>query len=284
MIIKVAKTIGFCRGVKRALDLTNEVLSSAKCSVYSLGQIIHNQGVVNELTQSGLKVVTNIKDAKDNSIIIFPSHGIPEEAKKEAKRRKLQIIDTTCPYVNKVHRIARSLKNQNYQIIIFGDRNHPEVRAIKSLAPKAIVVDKNIKLRDNKKLDFAIISQTTQAKDSYFNFIHQFFLQNPFVKEVKVFNTICADALSRQRETLCLCKKVNLMLIIGGKNSANTKRLKALCELSNVKSIHLERIDELKKYIKKLKNIKSLGITTGASTPRYLARDLVKFLKIEVSK
>lgn len=284
MKIRVAKTIGFCQGVRRALDLTRSALLNSKVPVYSYGQIIHNSGVIKDLQALGLRVVKDIKSLENGSTIIFPSHGVASSIKNLALKKNLKIIDTTCPYVNKVHKIVSSLKDQNYKIIIFGEKGHPEVKAIKSLAGNAFIVDKSIKLRDNKHLAFGIISQTTQARDKYFEFIYRFLVENPFVKEVRVFNTICADVVSRQKQVLDLCKKVDLMFIIGGKNSANTKRLKALCQINKVKAYHIEELSELANKVKYFKRYRNIGIATGASTPNFLVKNLIKCLKNKKSR
>ncbi|MEW5758370.1 MAG: 4-hydroxy-3-methylbut-2-enyl diphosphate reductase [Candidatus Omnitrophota bacterium] len=287
MRVKIAKTIGFCQGVRRALDLTKNVLAKSKSPVYSLGQIIHNKGVIEELMGLGLIVINDISKIKDNAILILPSHGVPENIIKELARKKIKIVDTTCPYVSKVYRIAESLKKQNYQIIIYGDKKHPEIRAIKSRIPQAFIVspsthlllDKFIKLKDNNKLVFGIISQTTQAKDKYFSFIYHFLWENSFIKEVRVFNTICADAISRQKEVIELSKEVDAMFIIGGKNSANTKRLNELCQQTRVKTFHIEKISELRNKGNVISRIKTAGIATGASTPSFLVSELLNYLK-----
>ena len=265
MKIKVAKCAGFCFGVKRAINIAEGALKGLKDGdrIYSLGALIHNPQVVEELFKKGLQVVASPEKIKSGTVIIS-SHGAPVEELEEIKKKKVQLIDATCPFVKYAQNIVRELKKGGYRIIIVGDSAHPEVKALNSIAGKS---------RKSKKL--GIISQTTQNKVNYINEIQK--ILNEDFSEVKIFNTICNDTSKRQSATRSLLKDCDLMIVIGGKNSANTKRLWQICKESGVDSFHIETELELKKEW--FKGRKGVGITSGASTPDWIVKNVITKIK-----
>jgi 4-hydroxy-3-methylbut-2-enyl diphosphate reductase len=265
MQIKVAMCAGFCFGVKRAINIAEDALKGlkAKDNLYSLGPIIHNPQVVERLYKKGLRVINGLDTIKGGTVIIS-SHGAPLEALKKIRKKKIKLIDATCPFVKYAQNIIKSLKQEGYRIIIVGDSVHPEVKALKSIAGK-----------DKLSKKIGIISQTTQNKENYINEIKKI-LQEDF-SEVKVFNTICNDTSKRQSETRSLLKNCDLMIVVGGKNSANTKRLWQICKESGVHSFHVETELELKK--KWFKGRNCVGITSGASTPDSTVKRMVEKMK-----
>lgn len=261
MQIKIAECAGFCFGVKRAINIAENALKrlKAKDNIYSLGPIIHNPQVVEGLFKKGLQVISDLEKIKDGTVIIS-SHGAPLEALKDIKKKGIKLIDATCPFVKYAQNIVKGLKKDGYRIIIVGDSAHPEIKALKSIAGK-----------DKKSKKIGVISQTTQNKENYINEIKNILGED--FSEVKVFNTICNDTSKRQLATRSLLKDCDLMIVIGGKNSANTRRLWQICKESGVNSFHIETELEMKKKWFKGKNC--IGITSGASTPDLMVKNVI---------
>jgi len=277
MVIKQAKKTGFCFGVKRAVEMAEEVLKR-EGRAYSLGSIIHNAQVVEDLSKRGLKVIDDISDAKGGCIVIS-SHGISPIVADDISRRSLKLVDTTCPFVSNAQEIARSLSRAGYRVIIVGDANHPEVRALKGFAgSKSCVVKdaegvKGLKIKHSDKV--GLLSQTTQSMDNFLKSIRAAIDKR--AKELRVFNTICADARDRQADAAKVARTVDLMLIVGGKNSANTKRLFNVCKKVLGKSYLIETELDLNEAW--FKGVDSIGITSGASTPDWMVKRVIKFIR-----
>jgi len=265
MRIKVAKYAGFCFGVKRAINIAESALNEmgGREKIYSFGAIIHNPQVVEGLFKKGLKVISGLGEVKEG-IVIISSHGAPVEILEGIRKKKIKLIDATCPFVKYAQNIVKRLKREGYRIIIVGDSAHPEVKALKSIAGKD---------RPSKKI--GVISQTTQSRANYINEIKGI-LEKDF-SEVKIFNTICNDTSKRQSATRSLLKDCDLMIVIGGKNSANTRRLWQICKESGVDSFHIETESELDK--KWFKGKKVVGVTSGASTPDSMVKIIVNRIK-----
>jgi len=273
MRVKLAKKVGFCFGVRRAIEMAEEVLKK-KDKAYSLGSIIHNKQVVEGLSRKGLKVIKHIDEAA-RGVIVISSHGISPDVSDAISRRSLKLVDTTCPFVRNAQEMARSLNREGYKIIIVGDVNHPEVKALFCFAGKCahVVKDakglKDLKLKPNQKI--GILSQTTQSMDNFLSVVKVIIDVKP--KDLKVFNTICRDAEERQAAAREISGKVDLMLIVGGKNSANTKRLFEVCKKILRKSYLVETEEDLKDFW--FKDVSVAGITSGASTPDNIVRRVV---------
>ncbi|MFH1478986.1 MAG: 4-hydroxy-3-methylbut-2-enyl diphosphate reductase [Candidatus Omnitrophota bacterium] len=265
MQIEVAGKIGFCFGVKRAIKIAERTIrgSRDKKNIYSLGAIIHNPQVVEQLSKKGLEVIKDPKIIKSGTVIIS-SHGAPKRIIEELRVRNISIVDATCPFVKYAQEIVKGLKKKDYKIEIVGDKHHPEVKALLSLAgnrPKG------------KKI--GIVSQTTQNKYNYLNQI-QCILQKDFT-EVRIFNTICNDTSQRQVLARDLLARCDVMIVIGGKNSANTKRLWQICKERGVDSYHIELDSELKRSF--FKNKRRVGVVSGASTPNSMVEKVVDKIK-----
>lgn len=261
MKIVVSKNSGFCFGVKRAVDLTKKNLKNKK-NIYSLGPLIHNRWVVSELSQRGLKVIKNLNKIKEGSCII-PSHG--KDLSKIRNRKSIYFIDATCPFVFKAQTLMRTLAASGYEILILGDKDHPEVKGLLGISKGKAKVLANedeaerLSLR-NKKV--SLVSQTTQSLENFVG-CGQRLLKKDF-QELRIFNTICRDVIERQKDAKRIARQVDLILVVGGNNSANTKRLAEVCKRFT-KTLHIESEKEIKKDW--FKNTKSVGIITGASTP-----------------
>jgi 4-hydroxy-3-methylbut-2-enyl diphosphate reductase len=269
MEIIAAKTAGFCFGVKRAIDIAFKIAREKRRGIYTFGPIIHNPQVVERLKEKGIIPIEDIETKRDIKALIIRTHGIPLEVSKEISSRGWEIIDATCPFVKKAQYYAKLLKEEGYQVVILGEKNHPEVKSLMSYAGDgAIVVDGKTPLPKLKN-KAGIVVQTTQPLDSLKRVISDAI---EHAKEIKVYNTICNSTALRLKETEKMAAKVDVMFVIGGKNSANTTQLTRLCESLSVPTHHIETASEIKKgWIKKAKRI---GLTAGASTPDWIIKEV----------
>lgn len=276
MHIRLAKNIGFCSGVKRAIDIVEETLKQNKKITYSLGPVIHNPEVIRKLEKKNLHILNSLKELTGSSIVILPSHGSPQHILDTAKKKNTTLVDVTCPYVSSVQKICSALYKKGFTIIIVGDKEHPEIKALQDLAKGAFIIQdlKDIKENEFSYKRIGIISQTTQSKDAFFKIITHILKMNPKVKEVHIFNTICLDTIKRQEEVEELAKAVDTLLVIGSRTSANTKRLFGIGRKLNKKTYLVE--NKATPIYELLKKSKDIGIISGASTPQWLVKDIVK--------
>lgn len=276
----LAEHAGFCFGVKRALNLLEGALNQKK-PIYTLGPLIHNPQVVEYFKKRGVKVVENLSQInKQNAVIVFRTHGVSPEIFSEARERGLSIIDATCPFVKRVQKKARQLLRQGYQVIIVGDPLHPEVQAINSWCEnKAKIVNNQADLNNLHFCDkLGVVSQTTTNKDIWAKIVEDLKQKFP---EAKTFNTICNATSQRQKAAKELASAVDLMIVIGGYNSSNTRKLAELCKNVGTKTYHIEEAKELDPaWLKKAKNV---GITAGASTPDWIIKEVISKMK-EISE
>lgn len=277
--VKLAKSIGFCSGVRRAVNIVEETLIQGKGKVYSLGPVIHNPEVIKQLEEKNLCIVNSLDNLQDASTLILPSHGSPRNILNNAKKKNLRLIDVTCPYVSLVQKICDRLHRQGLEVIIVGDRTHPEIRALLDLAPGAHTIDKVKDIKENifsnKKI--GIIAQTTQNKDVFFKVLSKILQRNPSVKEVHAYNTICLDTVHRQNEVGKLGRTVDTLLVIGSHSSANTRRLLSIGRKVNKRTYLVE--NERASLDKILRNAIKIGLISGASTPQWLVKKIIKKIK-----
>ena len=262
MQVILAKHLGFCYGVKRAIKIAREHADGKSCT---LGPIIHNPQMVERLKNEGVGAVEKLSDMEEGTIIIR-SHGVGPKIYEEARARGLELIDATCPHVKKAQHSAKKLVDEGRQVIIIGEKNHPEVKSIFDWSnQKAIIlesVEEAEKLPAYKKL--GIVSQTTFSSER-FNAIVAELLDKS--RDIKILRTICTATDQRQTSALDLAERVELMIVIGGRNSANTTRLAQLTA-EKCRTYHIETAAELQPEW--LRNIKIIGITAGASTPDWI--------------
>lgn len=273
MEVILAKNSGFCYGVKRAWEKTFGVLSKYPSPIYTLGPLIHNPQAVAELSKKGVKIAKDLNRVK-RGVLIIRSHGIaPDILKRLKKKAELKIIDLTCPYVKKEQNLAQRLKEEGYFVVIIGNKNHPEVKGgfgtVKENAAIVNEVGDAQKLKSHSKI--GIVVQTTQSIEKLKAITWELI---PRVKEIKIYNTICNATLHNQEEAKKLAKKVDIMLVIGGRNSANTSCLADICERLGVETHHIETEAELKK--RWFKNKQKVGITAGTSTPDWIIKKVVE--------
>jgi 4-hydroxy-3-methylbut-2-enyl diphosphate reductase len=272
MRIIIAKEAGFCFGVKRAANLVLDKKHKGK-KINTIGPLIHNNQFIKHLEKNDIKVVNKKEDA-DAEKIVIRSHGITKEEQQELEKDFKEIIDATCPFVKKVHNLAEDFEKRGFQVFIFGEDKHPEVLGIKSYAKNAtsIMSIDDIKKFD-KNLKIALLSQTTQNLRKFQELSE--YIQNNF-ENFEIVNTICDATEKRQEAAKELAKKVDVMIVIGGKHSSNTSRLYDVSS-KIVKSFHIETEDELKKEW--FFNISKVGITAGASTPDFIIEKVIKKIK-----
>ncbi|WP_127016086.1 bifunctional 4-hydroxy-3-methylbut-2-enyl diphosphate reductase/30S ribosomal protein S1 [Anoxybacter fermentans] len=272
--IILADHAGFCFGVKRATDLAISLAKDPEKPLYTLGPLIHNPQVVQRLEDLGIRAIDRVQDVEDG-IIIIRSHGVPPRVIDEIKARGLEVIDATCPFVRRAQEYAKQLAEDGYQVIICGDQNHPEVIGIRGSVNSEVLVAKTLDELPQHKLKrkVGVIAQTTLSIQNFKNLISQLVER---VDELKVFNTICTTTEERQKAASNLAKKVDLMLVIGGRNSANTNRLVEICRNEGVTTYHIETADELKKEW--FENVQRVGVTAGASTPNWIIKEVLSVM------
>ncbi|MBO7610833.1 MAG: 4-hydroxy-3-methylbut-2-enyl diphosphate reductase [Elusimicrobia bacterium] len=266
--ITVADSAGFCFGVKRAIDLAEDIASKNK-EVYTFGPLIHNPQEVARLEKENIKVVEDYSKI-EKGVLVLRTHGIPLDIYENlSKKENIKIVDAACPFVKKAQDIIKELSKDSEQIVIVGEKKHPEVVALVSYGKgKCIVIEDKKDVKNVKKTDIIyIVSQTTQSPKKFEEIVNEI----SKISQVKVFNTICRATFDRQSAAEKLAKEVDVMIVIGGKNSGNTTRLNQIC--SNItKTYHIENVDEIEPAW--FENVKAVGITAGASTPDWIIESI----------
>jgi len=268
--------MGFCFGVKKSVNLAENALKAGKNNLYMLGSIINNPQIIEYFIKKGVKITDNLDEIPEESTVITRAHGISPTMLKKAYQKRLSVVDTTCPYVRKVQKIARYLYEKDYFIVVYGDKKHPEVLSLLDTVQNNALVINSIpdaeKITKKKKIGF--ISQTTKN-------IYDFYKLSSALldraEELRIFNTICNSTTERQKSVLELAKDVDMILVIGGKESANTTRLAEICRNQGVKTYHIENKNQLKS--KWFHPEDKVGITSGASTPDWVTNEVIDKLK-----
>ncbi len=264
----LAATAGFCPGVKKAIDRVLELAQSGKGPIYTLGPLIHNTQVIKMLEAKGIHAVESLSEVKDKgAVIVIRAHGITPEAETEVRSLGLEVVDSTCPLVKNVHSVIKRYAAQGFATVIVGDKGHAEVVGLMGYAGQnAFVVAGPEEAELLPPLDKVnIVAQTTQEEDV---FLKTSEVIKRRVRQVVLSNTICKPTRDRQHETVDLAGKVDLMIVVGAKHSANTARLTALCERLCPRTIHIETDKELDAAM--VRSARRIGITAGASTPGWM--------------
>ena len=268
MEVILADYLGFCYGVKRAIKIAREN-ASADGNACTLGPIIHNPQMVERLRREGVGTVDSLEEMRDGTIIIR-SHGVGPEIYEQADQMNLRLVDATCPHVRKAQLSAKSLVDEGYQVIIVGEKEHPEVKSIFEWSShKAMIVETEEEAEDFAPCSrLGIVSQTTFSSDRFRRIVMKLLDKS---RDIKILRTICTATDQRQAAAMDLAGKVNLMLVIGGKNSANTSRLAQLCA-QKCRTYHIETVAELQDQW--FDKIEKIGITAGASTPDWIIKEV----------
>ena len=277
MEIVLADAAGFCFGVKRALDLTLDAVSKAEASgsgtpIHTLGPLIHNSQVVQELESKGVAIRQAPEDI-NSGVVIVRCHGVSPTVMDALSQRDVQVLDATCPFVQRAMRWARQLYDEGYQVVIVGDESHPEVQAIQGYTNgTAYVVDSPQAIDELPAAKrIGVIAQTTQSTANFRACISALIGK---VEELKAFDTICTATEQRQASARRLAAQVDVMVVIGGHNSANTRRLAEVCQEQGTRTIHVETPDQLRKEW--FTGVRKAGVTAGASTPDWLIEGVLK--------
>lgn len=275
MEVLVAKKCGFCHGVRNAISVAEKILAEEN-DVYSLGPIIHNKDVVDRLAKSGLRTVDKVEEIPSGTVLIR-SHGAAPEQILQLRKKGLNIVDATCILVKRVQHIASELEKDGYEVVIIGEENHPEVRAVVGCARNVVVIADESdlhKIPGDAKL--GVVCQTTQSPEHFGRMLGA--IGSRSFSELKVINTLCKEAIRRQESAVQLCKKVDVMFVLGGLESANTRRLAELCRSVNKQTFHLQNWNELDKNV--VSGKKTAGVTAGASTPDWIINEFAKNLEV----
>lgn len=269
--IIVAKLAGFCFGVQRALRLAEMALERGGESIYAFGALIHNPQAVNKLEARGLKTISSLTEVKSGRVIVR-SHGAPPEFYQDAREKGLEVVDATCPLVKRAQKAAALLKREGYRVVLIGEEDHPEVHGIKGYSGEGTLVFQDVRALGHQKLGrkVGLVIQTTQPMEAFHQAAQT--LLERVAGELRIFNTLCPFTLSRQREAEELAGRVEVILVVGGRNSANTARLRELCLLRQSATFLIETADELKREW--LEGKEKIGIATGASTPPWIIEEV----------
>ena len=268
MKIKLAESYGFCFGVKRAIKIAEENSDSA-----TYGPLIHNSKEIARLKNDyNVALSEHLSDFKSGDTAVIRTHGIPKNELQELRERKVNVIDATCPYVTKPQQICEDMSEQGYDIVIFGDESHPEIKGVKSYAHGGahVVLDVSELEKLHLKEKVALVAQTTRKVEE-FNKIATYLI--PRYKEVRVFNTICNATFENQDAVRELSKEADVMIIIGGKNSSNTKQLHSIASANCQDSYHIECADDLEEQWFAEKSL--CGVSAGASTPDWIIQQVI---------
>lgn len=271
MEIIIGKTSGFCAGVLNAVTKTEKELEKENGKIYCLGELVHNRQVVEKLERKGVEIIENIEEATKKTII--RAHGVPKKVYENAKQRGIELVDLTCPKVLQIHNIAEEYVQKGHYIILVGVENHPEVIGTISFCGENSYlvrgkedisnVVKNV--NESKINKILIIAQTTYSLKKFEEIVKELERELKDKCQIEVKNTICSATRLRQEETEKISKEVEVMIIVGGKNSSNTKKLYDIAKTNCVNTISVETVEELN--IKDMKKYKKIGIMAGASTP-----------------
>ncbi len=275
MEVILAKTAGFCFGVQRAVDSVNKEIENTDSPLYTYGPIIHNQEVIRNFESKGVKVINENDDlgAVPNGRIIIRSHGISRAEHEKLLNNGFEVIDATCPFVLKIHKYVDKYSNDGYFVIIVGNDKHPEVEGIKgwcngphlvAASPEELDFDK---IPKDRKL--CIVSQTTFRQEKFQELV-EIITKNSY--DVTVLNTICSATEERQTEAAKLAAEVDTMIVVGSNNSSNTQKLYDICSNKCKKTIFVQTADELD--LKGVDAEDKIGITAGASTPKYIIKEV----------
>ena len=275
MKVKVAKTAGFCFGVKRAVDLVYTE-SEQSHQVYTYGPIIHNEEVVKDLESRGV-IVINTQDelAKlETGTVIIRSHGVPKRIYDILTEKNIKIVDATCPFVRKIHKIVEENSAQGKDIIIIGNDAHPEVEGIKGWCQNKVYVVKSVKEVNDLTINndkICVVSQTTFNYIQYDEIINV--IKHKF-KDAYIVKTICNATHERQEEAIRLAKESDIMIVIGGKSSSNTQKLYNICRNECSNTFYIQKSSDLDLELDKIDSDTSIGITAGASTPNNIIKEV----------
>ena len=283
MKVTTAKTAGFCFGVRRAVETVYEQVEHSSEPVYTFGPIIHNEQVVQDLESRGVKVIHSEEELRGitQGTVVIRSHGVPRSVCQTAQEQGLKVVDATCPFVKKIHRIVEEESRMGHQIVIIGNPSHPEVEGIKGWCHSPAIVisteEEARKFTPDPGSTLCIVSQTTFNYNKFQDLVE--ILAKKRYDKRNVLNTICSATQERQQEAARLAAQVDAMIVIGGKNSSNTQKLYEICKKECTNTYYIQTLVDLE--TKPFQSISHVGITAGASTPNNIIEEVQKHVRIK---
>ena len=282
MEVRLAKTAGFCFGVKRAVETVYEqAKKSDHTKIYTYGPIIHNEEVVKDMREKGVEVIYSLEELKRlrEGVVIIRSHGVAKEIYTILEKQGVSCVDATCPFVKKIHRIVERESRDGKHIIIIGDELHPEVQGIKGWAENSVTVIKTEedaeKFQVSPDTKICVVSQTTFNYNK-FKYLVEIISKKSY--DISVLNTICSATKERQEEANQIAQEVDAMIVIGDKHSSNTQKLFEICDKACNNTYYIQTLDDLN--MNQLKSVKTVGITAGASTPKNIIEEVQNNVRI----
>ena len=275
MEVTVAKTAGFCFGVKRAVEKVYEQIGKTEKPIYTYGPIIHNQQVVGDLQEKGVEVIDTLEELRTirDAVVVIRSHGVGKDVYDILKENGVEIVDATCPYVKKFHRIVEKQTAEGRRVLIVGSEDHPEVQGIKGWGDERTKVIENmddfrrLELPEDEKL--CIVSQTTFNYKKFQDLVEKI---SKTRYDITVLNTICNATQERQVEAMRIASQVDVMLVIGGKHSSNTQKLYDICRKECKNTYYIQTLGDFNPEC--ISSVRSVGITAGASTPNNIIEEV----------
>ena len=285
MEIHVAAHAGFCFGVQRAVEMVYKAARQSDKAVYTMGPVVHNEQVVRDLEMKGVRIIDDsLRDAETgeaagrDSVVIIRAHGIPEELQKRLASSGMTVIDATCPFVRKIHRIVREEYAMGSQIVIVGNPDHPEVKGIRGWVGGPCTVLESageaMNLRLDKGIPITIVSQTTFNSSKFLEIVE---IIQSLGYHVRVKNTICNATCERQTEALDLARHSDVMIVIGGKQSSNTQKLYDICRSQCKNTYYIQTQEDLVHV--DFQSDSCVGITAGASTPNTIIQEVSQHVR-----
>ena len=278
MQVKLASSRGFCFGVEDAIELAERAVKThGPGKVVALGPVIHNKQVVSRLEKAGLAQAGDLDSIDSSQTLLVRSHGASPETFAAAKERGLEVVDATCVLVKRAQDVVKELHEHGYHVVMIGDPNHPEVKGVIGYAPKVTVIDEDSNLEEALpyRERIGIVAQTTHSPEHVADMIAKI-LRRPY-REVKIVNTLCLEVTRRQEAAIELAREVEVMFVLGGLHSANTREMARLCEEEGCSTHHLETWSQFQPSM--VEGRKVAGVTAGASTPEEVISEFVKKLE-----
>ena len=282
MEVIVAKTAGFCFGVKRAVEQVYEQIEKAEKPVYTYGPIIHNEFVVKDLEEKGVRVLNTKEElsALEDGIVVIRSHGVGKQIYELLESRKITVVDATCPFVKKIHRIVEEQTKAGRRVVIIGNPEHPEVEGIRGWGDDTTLVvetaDQIDSLPLKKEEKLCIVSQTTFNYKKFQDLVEKFEKKG---YDILVLNTICNATQERQVEARRIASEVDAMIVIGGKHSSNTQKLYEICQKECKNTYFIQSLGDFNPEC--VNSVRSVGITAGASTPNQIIEEVHTNVRIK---
>jgi len=276
--VLLAENAGFCFGVQRAVEEAIKIQKQYNKKIYTLGPLIHNNDVVNYLEENNIFAINynEIDQLEQDDVIVIRSHGVTKKVIEDLENRGLIVVNATCPYVTNIQKKVNKFSEKGYNIVILGDKKHPEVIGINGWCNDSAIITKDGSFDEKLPNKICVVSQTTEKQENWKNTVTNLSLKS---KEVLAFNTICQATEVRQKSADNLSKIVDTMIVIGGRNSSNTTKLYEIAKKNCSNTIHIENAKELTKEFIESNKGKKVGITAGASTPDWIIKEVIDIME-----